>query len=169
MKMEKKWKLLFVLLVSIALSHCGFFGKNSWDSQESDSQEMPKKIQHLVQELSANSKKVGNSKSLDITYPFDGAIFPPEIAAPVMVWDDANAASNHWLIAVEFSSQRRPIYAIADKQEWTPDKSIWEVIKANSVHAPAKITVYGFDHKLADNITAKNSIRISTSKDRVDA
>jgi len=169
MVMKKKLNLLLILLVSVALSHCGFSGINSWDSQVRGSEEMPESIRHLVQKFTTNSKKVGNNTGLTITYPYDGAVFPPEIAAPVVVWDDATAASNNWLIMVEFSSQRSPIYAISDKQDWAPDQSIWEAIKANSIRAPAKITVYGFDHKQPDNITAKNSIRISTSKDRVDA
>lgn len=166
---RKRSKLLFALLASIVLSHCSFSGKNSWDSQIGGSEEMPTKIRHLVQELSTNSKRVGNRKGLDIIYPFDGAVFPPEIAAPVIIWDDTNTDSNQWLIKVEFSSRRGSIYAIADEQDWEPDKSTWEVIKANSVHAPARITVCGFDHKHPDKISAKNSIRISTSKDRVDA
>ena len=167
--MKKKSNLLTILLVGIALSHCAFSGNNTWDSQVRGSEEMPESIRHLVEKLNTKSKKIGNNTGLAITYPYDGAVFPPEIAAPVIVWDDTNPASNHWLIVVDFSSQRSPIYARADKQEWTPDRSIWEVIKANSIHDPANITVYGFDHKLAGNITAKNSIRISTSKDRVDA
>jgi hypothetical protein len=167
--MKKKSNLLIILLVSLALSHCAFSGNNSWDSQVRGPEEMPQNIRHLVQKLATTSKNVGNNTGLAITYPYDGAVFPPEIAAPVIVWDDANAASNHWLIVVEFSSQRSPIYAIADKQDWEPDQSIWEAIKANSVGAPANITVYGFDHKHPGDITAKSSIRISTSKDRVDA
>jgi hypothetical protein len=167
--MKKKSNLLIILLVSFALSHCAFSGNNSWDSQVRGPEEMPQNIRHLVQKLATTSKNVGNNTGLAITYPYDGAVFPPEIAAPVIVWDDANAASNHWLIVVEFSSQRSPIYAIADKQDWEPDQSIWEAIKANSVGAPANITVYGFDHKHPGDITAKSSIRISTSKDRVDA
>jgi hypothetical protein len=167
--MIKKSNLLIILLVSIALSHCGLSGINSWDSQVRGSDQMPDSIRHLVQKLATKSKKVENNTGLAITYPYDGAVFPPEIAAPVIVWEDANAASNHWLIVVEFSSQRSPIYAIADEQDWEPDQSIWEAIKANSVRAPAKITVYGFGNKHPGNIIAKNSIRISTSKDRVDA
>jgi hypothetical protein len=167
--MKKKSNLLIILLVSLTLSHCGLSGINSWDSQVRGSDQMPDSIRHLVQKLATNSKKVENQTGLAITYPYDGAVFPPEIAAPVIVWEDANAASNHWLIVVEFSSQRSPIYAIADEQGWAPDQSIWEAVKANSVRAPAKITVYGFDLQHSGNIIAKNSILISTSKDRVDA
>jgi hypothetical protein len=167
--MKNKSNLLLILLVSIALSYCGFSGINSWDSQVRGSEEMPESVRRLVQKLATKSKRVANNTGLAITYPYDGAVFPPEIAAPVIVWDDANVASNHWLIVVEFSSQRSPIYAIADKQDWAPDQSIWEAIKANSIRAPANITVYGFDHKRPDKIIAKNSIRISTSRDRVDA
>jgi hypothetical protein len=166
---ERISKLLMVLLASITLSHCAFSGNNSWDSQVSGPQGMPEKIRHLVQKLITNSKQAGYKTGLTITYPFDGTIFPPEIAAPVIVWQDTNSASNHWLIIVEFRSRLSPIYALVDKQSWLPDKPIWEVIKANSVHGAAKITVYGFDNKHAGNITAKNSISILTSKDRVDA
>jgi hypothetical protein len=167
--MKKKSNLLIILLVSLALSHCALSGNNSWDSQVRGSEETPENIRHLVQKLATTSNKVGNNTGLAITYPYDGAVFPPEIAAPVIAWNDAITASNHWLIVVEFSSQRSPIYARADKQHWTPDKPIWEAIKANSIHAPAKITVYGFGNKHPGNIIAKSSIHISTSKDRVDA
>lgn len=154
--MRKKTNLLIILLVSLALSHCAFSGNNTWDSQVRGSEEMPESILHLVQKLATKSKKIEKNTGLAIVYPYDGAVFPPEIAAPVIVWDDANAASNHYLIAVEFSSQRNPIYAIANKQDWAPDQSIWETIKANSIHAPANITVYGFDHKHPANITTKD-------------
>ena len=157
------------MLVSLALSHCTFSGKNSWDSQVKGPEEMPDNIRHLVQNLVANSKKVGNNTGLIITYPYDKAVFPPEIAAPVIVWNDSNTASKHWLVTVEFVSRSDPIYAFADKQYWTPERRLWEIIKANSIDGPARITVYGFDSKPAGNITAQNSISIFTSKDRVDA
>ena len=156
------------MLVSLALSHCTFSGKNSWDSQVKGPEGMPDKIRHLAQNLVTNSKKVENSSGLTITYPFNAAVFPPEIAAPVVVWDDTNTASKHWLVTVEFVSRPDPIYAFADKHYWTPERPLWEVIKANSVEG-ARITVYGFDSKQAGNIIAKNSISIFTSKDRVDA
>ncbi|NQT68716.1 MAG: PD40 domain-containing protein [Desulfobacteraceae bacterium] len=167
--MKKIPQLLIILLASIVLSHCAFSGNNSWDSQVSGPLGMPEETRHLVQKLITNSKKAGNKTGLTITYPFDGTVFPPEIAAPVIVWQDAGSASKHWLIIVEFRSRLSPIYALVDKQHWMPDKTIWEIIKANSVHGAAKITVCGFDNKHAGNITAKNSISILTSKDRVDA
>jgi len=161
--------LFWILLVSIALSHCTFSGKNSWDSQVKGPEEMPDKIRHLVQNLVANSKTVGNNTGLIITYPYDKSVFPPEIAAPVIVWNDSNTASKHWLVTVEFASRSGPIYAFADKQYWAPERPLWEIIKANSIDGSARITVYGFGSKQAGNITAKNSISIFTSKDRVDA
>ncbi|MBC8431222.1 MAG: hypothetical protein H8D96_04825 [Desulfobacterales bacterium] len=167
--MKKMPQLLIILLASIVLSHCAFSGNNSWDSQVSGPLGMPEETRNLVQKLITNSKKAGNKTGLTITYPFDGTVFPPEIAAPVIVWQDAGSASKHWLIIVEFRSRLSPIYALVDKQHWMPDQTIWEIIKANSVHGAAKITVCGFDNKHAGNITAKNSISILTSKDRVDA
>ena len=167
--MKKTSRLLFILLLSIAMGHSAFSGDNNWGSQVSDQERMPEKIRHQVQKLITNGEKVENSTGLLITYPYDGAVFPPEIAAPVITWDDTNTASKQWLVMVEFSSQHTPIYAFADKHYWEPDKPTWEIIKANSVRGSAKIIVYGFDNKRACNITAKNRIRISTSKDPVDA
>jgi hypothetical protein len=135
----------------------------------SGQERMPEKILHQVQKLITNGEKIENNTGLLITYPFDEAVFPPEISAPVIKWDDTNAASKHWLIMVEFSSQHIPIYAFADKHYWEPDKPTWEIIKASSFQGSARITVYGFDNKRAFNIIAKNSVRISTSKDPVDA
>lgn len=93
--MKKKSNLLLILLVSIALSYCGFSRINSWDSQVRGSEEMPESVRRLVQKLATKSKRVANNTGLTITYPYDGDVFPPEIAAPVIVWDDANVASNH--------------------------------------------------------------------------
>ncbi len=130
--MKKISQLLIILLASIVLSHCAFSGNNSWDSQVSGPLGMPEETRHLVQKLITNSKKAGNKTGLTITYPFDGTVFPPEIAAPVIVWQDAGSASKHWLIIVEFRSRlSSPIYALVDKQHWMPDKTIWEIIKAN--------------------------------------
>ena len=93
--MKKKSNLLIILLASISLSYCGFSGINGWDTQVRGQDEMPESIRHLVQKLTTSGKKVGNNSGLAITYPYDGAVFPPEIAAPVLVWDDTSEASNH--------------------------------------------------------------------------
>jgi hypothetical protein len=167
--MKKTSNLFFILLLSIAMGHSAFSGDNNWGSRMSGPKRMPEKILQQVQKLITNSEKIENNTGLLITYPFDEAVFPLKIAAPVITWEDTNTASKHWLIMVEFSSQHIPIYAFADKHYWEPDKPTWEIIKANSVHGSARVTVYGFDNKRAFNITAKNSIRISTSKDLVDA
>ena len=135
----------------------------------SGSERIPVTIQHQVQKLITNGEKIESNIGLLITYPFNEAVFPPEITAPVITWDDTNTASKNWLVMVEFSSQHIPVYTLADKHYWEPEKPTWEIIKSNSVHGSAKITVYGFDNTRACNVTAKNSIRISTSKDPVDA
>ena len=135
----------------------------------SGSERIPETIQHQVQKLITDGKKIESNTGLLITYPFNEAVFPPEIAAPVITWDDTNTASKNWLVMVEFNSQHVPVYTFADKHYWEPNKPTWEIIKSNSVHGSAKITVYGFDNTRACNITTKNSIRISTSKDPVDA
>jgi hypothetical protein len=151
------------------MGHSAFSKENIWSSRMRGSERLSEEIPPLVRKLITNGNTIENNTGLLITYPFYGAVFPPEIAAPVITWDDTQAASKHWLIMVEFSSQHIPIYTFADKHSWEPDKATWEIIKSNSVHDSARITVYGFDNKRAGNITAKNTVRISTSKDPVEA
>jgi hypothetical protein len=38
-----------------------------------------------------------------VDYPEEGAVFPPEIAAPTFLWRDASQNARAWLIEVTFS------------------------------------------------------------------
>jgi len=95
------------------MGHSAFSGDNNWGSRMSGPKRMPEKILQQVRKLITNSEKIENNTGLLITYPFDEAVFPLKIAAPVITWEDTNTASKHWLIMVEFSSQHIPIYAFA--------------------------------------------------------
>ena len=112
---------------------------------------------------------MGKSTGLAISYPYDHAVFPPEIAAPQLSWIENHPSSDRWLVMVEFGNGTRLVYAVTSRQHWTPDQTIWELIKANSVDSRAKITVYGFEDEPEFPVTAKSSIRIFTSKDPVGA
>lgn len=64
---------------------------------------------------------------LTITYPLDGAMFPPEIVPPTVCWEDADSATNRWSLEVEFAATGTPggvpvesMQCVVDAPEWTP-------------------------------------------------
>lgn len=105
---------------------------------------------------------------LVIYSPYDGAVFPPEIAASEFLWEDKTAGVRNWLVAVEVAN-REPLYFFSDRQKWLPERETWEEIKKNSVDSPALITIIGFMNFKDPVILSKNSLRIFTSKDPVGA
>lgn len=104
---------------------------------------------------------------LSITYPYDGAVFPPEIAAPMFRWTDDNGVSRQWLVVIQFHNDQAPFFVLAARRRWTPEKAIWEAVKSNSSDKSATVSVYGMN--LSRDLTSMGRIRIKTSPDRVDA
>jgi hypothetical protein len=106
---------------------------------------------------------------LTITYPYDGAVFPPEMAAPTFQWTDRSTTSTQWLVVFRFGDTQNPVYAISNAPQWTPDKATWETIKARSVADRAEVMIFGVRSTPTRALTSECRIHISTSKDRVDA
>jgi hypothetical protein len=169
MKIKKIVIGFAALLLSIPLINCSSHKTRTWHSKASGPEQVPEKTRQMVETIISHGKNVENSARLSIAYPYDRTVFPPEIVAPEVEWTDADTSSERWLVSVEFGNGTRPVYALTNKQHWAPDKKIWDLIKANSVDSEARITVYGFEDKQEFRITGKNSIRIFTSKDPVDA
>ena len=104
---------------------------------------------------------------LSIIYPYHESVFPPEIAAPTFVWEDTNSSSSSWLVVVKFSREERPVVALLHQKHWTPAKSVWEIIKANSMDAPAEVDILGITRGPEFNITAADRICFTTSMHNV--
>lgn len=134
--------------------------------------------------------------AITIDYPLDESIFPPDFVSPTFLWHDEETL-DRWLF--EFSwPDGRSIYvvasgappptgeidprAISDTNEiyqltpyqasaraWTPDESLWSVIKARSVATPATMTMVGFRSQAADQARSRGRITISTAETPVGA
>lgn len=110
------------------------------------------------------------SKSLlTITYPYDGAVFPPGIASPTFQWTDPSPGIKNWLMAIRFMDGQEPVYTMVDTPQWTPNRATWEAIKAGSVASPAQVWVYGVRMAPTKALISESRIQIATSKDPVDA
>ena len=108
------------------------------------------------------------SRQLKILYPLDGALFPPEIAAPTFRWEDAEEACNAWLIECRFQDGSTMDFR-SRSAEWTPSEEQWETIKRHSLESEAAVTVLGVNDAARERILSRTSISISTSKDEVGA
>ncbi|MBL7154319.1 MAG: PD40 domain-containing protein [Phycisphaerae bacterium] len=149
-----------------------------------------------VKAILASIASTGSYRPIVVDYPFEGSIFPPEIVAPRFLWHDDAEGVGLWLVDISFDTGPHHIYALTAGQlperridheavspanehykpsnydlsarAWSPDKPTWELIKANSVEAPATVTIIGVsggDHKML----SRGSVRIATSRDRVGA
>ncbi len=147
---------------------CTVFNDRYWDSQERPESEAPPAILRIVNRAFMPESPPETS-GIDITYPYHEAVFPPEIVAPTFTWRDKTGLSKNWLVVIAFSDARKPLYVVVDDPFWTPERSIWEKVKANSIRAAAQLTVIGLEDYPQGGITAKNSIVFHTSADRVDA
>jgi tetratricopeptide (TPR) repeat protein len=107
---------------------------------------------------------------LSIVYPFDGSLFPPEIIAPTVWWDDSNSRADKWRVSVAFENDTDPVSVEVDTTAWTPDRDTWESIKSRSVGKRATITVASVRTVPGISVTlSSDSVAISTSSDSVGA
>ena len=112
----------------------------------------------------------GLPNGITIDYPENGSIFPPDLAAPAVLWRDSAGGAGAWRIDVEFGDgspsirvsvpgQRVTLGEIdpraladtnrlpgltpeqAEQWTWTPDAATWDAMKRRSVEHPARITI----------------------------
>jgi hypothetical protein len=140
----------------------------------------------------------GGLPAIQIDYPEDGSIFPPDIAAPTFLWRDSTEKASLWTIEVQFHDGSAPIHlqssgerlqvgeidprcvspsnelphltpAQAAAHTWKPSPELWTAIKQHSQTAPAAIIVTGFAAGQMDAPFSEATISIQTSTDPVGA
>ncbi|MGA8090467.1 MAG: tetratricopeptide repeat protein [Terracidiphilus sp.] len=133
------------------------------------------------------------ASKIQIDYPRDGSVFPPEITPPTFLWHEANQSAKRWVVAIAFGGgpaslrietngdllqpgqidpNAGPGLPLAPEQAsthtWKPDTATWEKIKHLSVAAPAHISIEGFAADGSEPVSI-GRVSISTSSDPVGA
>lgn len=105
--------------------------------------------------------------TLDIFSPFDGALFPRDMASPSFSWGNRNPGVKTWIVRIRFEESSHALYVLTDTPAWTPGKDAWELIKKQSLEREAFITIAAFSGNEHSEILAVGHITISTSRDEV--
>ncbi|MBL7218672.1 MAG: tetratricopeptide repeat protein [Phycisphaerae bacterium] len=139
----------------------------------------------------------GTRGAIDVVYPIDGSIFPPDLVAPTFLWRDKDSEANHWSIEVAGEQGSEPLRfycegdppppgeidkrCISETNEiyipyikdgpvhsWTPNDKTWKRIQQRCGESGATVTIVGYrDQK--HNALSRGRISISVSKDPVGA
>ncbi len=106
---------------------------------------------------------------LTIDYPLDQTLFPPEIPAPSVRWQDAVTDSDTWLVTIRFQDAGQRMSFFTHDTRWTPADDQWEMIKRLSREKEATISVLGIHRRKPTQILSGASVSITTSVDEVGA
>lgn len=132
-----------------------------------------------------------------IDYPAEGSIFPPEITPPTFLWRDPDSKAAVWRIDITFAGgipglqfkapgERMRVGEIDPRcvtptntptltqqqsmtRAWMPDNTRWTTIKAQSITAPATVTITGFSDLAMSQAVSRGQVSLYTSKDPVGA
>ena len=105
------------------------------------------------------------SGAIEIKYPLDDTLFPPEIVAPTFVWSDKTEGVKTWTVLVRFDDKGEVLRFPTTEPRWRPSEADWATIKQGSVARDAQVAIVGVgpDAKAASSA----SVRIRTSTDPV--
>lgn len=96
---------------------------------------------------------------LEIVYPLDGTLFPPEIVAPNFRWEDATPAVTRWQVSF---GDAQPASFTTTEAQWRPTAAVWDDMKQRSTGAPMTVSITG-QNATGDALSfAGTTIRTST-------
>jgi pentatricopeptide repeat protein len=100
-----------------------------------------------------------SSAPLQITYPLEGTLFPPEIVAPTFTWQGGAAETAPWEVVVRDDAGAELLRESVDEPRWRPSEEAWRRIKDRSRERDAEVVV--------TSGAAAARVHVRTSKDPV--
>ena len=98
---------------------------------------------------------------LQITYPLDESLFPPEIVAPTFVWEEETESVDGWQVLLRYGPGEEITRFEVSEAKWRPSEEAWAEIKQRSRDVDAEFAVVGLG---ADSrVASAASVRIRTS------
>jgi Flp pilus assembly protein TadD len=103
---------------------------------------------------------------LEITYPLEGTLFPPEIVAPTFVWKDS-AGADRWYVVVRDDRGGELLRETVEAPRWRPSEEGWKRIKRSSAERDAEVLIAGVLETRPAAILSSGSVHVRTSRDPV--
>ncbi|HVO28292.1 MAG TPA: tetratricopeptide repeat protein [Candidatus Margulisiibacteriota bacterium] len=104
---------------------------------------------------------------LQITYPLEATLFPPESVAPTFVWEDKTANVDRWYVVVRDDTGGDVLRVSVDAPRWRPSEESWRQVKQRSAERDAEVTVAGVNRTKRATVLSSARVHIRTSKDPV--
>jgi Flp pilus assembly protein TadD len=98
---------------------------------------------------------------LEIKYPLDQTLFPPEIVAPTFVWSDQTDGVVAWKVLVRADGEETVERFSTTEPRWRASAEDWAGIKQRSSEHDIEIAVVGVDRREKARSAATVSIRTS--------
>ena len=101
---------------------------------------------------------------IQILYPLDQTIFPPEIAAPTWRWTDSQAEAVRWKIRLGSTDALNGeiIEALSAVPSWRPSPHDWSEFKEWSLGQDTEVQIVGLDAMGTPISSARQTLRTST-------
>jgi len=122
-----------------------------------------------VDEILAKYEQTRSHGRLAIRHPFDGALFPRDIAAPTVSMGRHERRCGYMGRRVRPPKGRDRMSFEARATEWTPSPDDWERIKCSSLDGSTKVTVLGLRLAHPDAILSAASLSFCVSAHEVGA
>jgi Flp pilus assembly protein TadD len=104
----------------------------------------------------------GPSGGIEIKYPLDETLFPPEIVAPTFVWSDKTEGVQKWMVLLRFDDAGEVLRFPTAEPRWRPSEADWATIKQKSVERDAQVAIVGLGPDADAVSSAGVGIRTST-------
>lgn len=109
-------------------------------------------------------------QSLQIVYPEDGSLFPPNLCAPSVEWEDPR--NNLWQVSVTVGEDGETETFVTTSKTWRFPAKLWERVRRDAVTRDAKVQVKGVKRNEAGERTgpvqASEMVRFRMSRDPAD-
>jgi hypothetical protein len=122
-----------------------------------------------VEDILAIYQQLEDYGDIDIEYPLNETLFPPEMVPPVFCWKDSVPTSRAWLVRLEFADGGSFMHFLVRRQRWTPRPEEWDNIKRRSLGKDTQVVILGIDSREPIRILSEGRMSFRTSKDRVEA
>ncbi len=121
----------------------------------------------IKKELAQLNSGEHSPRGINMKYPQNGTIFPPEFPAPSFEWEDSTDRFSEWSLFISDNQGNVLISSKSDINSWRPNSTEWENIKKLPVSGNYSFTAIA--RKKNRNSFPSCRIRFSFSRDSVGA